>query len=53
MKFNKKQLEIIAYSLSLLVDDIEIKETKQETEHILIKLQSQKIYGKVNFYLEE
>ena len=50
MRFNKKQLQIIAYCLANLESDCEIKETRQEMHNILGGLQNKDIWGRCNFY---
>ena len=43
--FNKTQLEIIAYFLSLDVNEMKNKRIKKETIDVLIKLQKNNIWG--------
>tara|TARA_R100001443_G_scaffold89813_1_gene96348 strand:- start:474 stop:653 length:180 start_codon:yes stop_codon:yes gene_type:complete len=47
IKFNKTQLEIIAYFLSLDVDEMQNQRIKKETINILAKLQEIKIFGHI------
>ena len=53
MKFNKKQLEIIAMALSLAVDEMTNKETQAMTKSMLGTMQSIGIWGRVEFWEEE
>ena len=48
MQLNKSEKEIIAYYLSLCVDEQEDKNIKQKMEILITKLQNQNIFG----YLE-
>ena len=48
MQLNKSEKEIIAYYLSLSIDEQEDKNIKQKMEILITKLQNQNIFG----YLE-
>lgn len=49
----KEQLEIIAHSLSLHLQEIEVKETNDEIIEILHTLQENKIWGNAPFWKSE
>ena len=53
MRYTKKQKEIIAYCLSLLESDCEVEGTRNEMICMIQDLQSQKIFGDVDFYNQE
>ncbi len=53
IKLSKEQLEIVAKSLALLVEEVEVKETKKEMERILGALQSEGIWGEAKFFKGE
>tara|TARA_R110000744_G_scaffold156183_1_gene271754 strand:- start:7 stop:171 length:165 start_codon:yes stop_codon:yes gene_type:complete len=53
MRYTKKQKEIIAYCLSLLESECEVESTKNEMIYMIQDLQSQKIFGYVDFYNNE
>jgi len=50
MKYNKKQKEIIAYCLSLLENECENESTRNEMITMIQDLQSERIFGSINFY---
>tara|TARA_R110000824_G_scaffold358228_1_gene545760 strand:- start:1513 stop:1671 length:159 start_codon:yes stop_codon:yes gene_type:complete len=50
MTYTKKQKEIIAYCLSLLESDCEVKGTRNEMISMIQDLQRQNIFGYVDFY---
>ena len=52
MRFNKKQLEIIAYCLSNLEGDCENADTKKQMHGILGDLQEKGLWGRCKFYNE-
>ena len=53
MRFNKKQLEIIAMALTLAVDEMTNKETQAMTETMLGKMQDIGVWGRAEFWVEE
>ena len=53
MVLSKKKLEIIAHSLALHVEEVTIKDTKQEIIEILHVLAKNNIWGHANFWKEE
>jgi len=50
MRYTKKQKEIIAYCLSLLESDCEVESIRNEMHYMIQDLQSQRIFGYVDFY---
>jgi|9_EtaG_2_1085328.scaffolds.fasta_scaffold01523_12 predicted ATP-dependent serine protease len=52
-ELSKEQWEIIAHSLALHHDEIEVKETQKEVEKILSNLQNHRIFGDAKFWNEE
>ena len=50
MRYTKNQKEVIAYALALLIDECEIKSTKNDMMQIITDLQNEKIFGYVDFY---
>ena len=53
MRYTKKQKEIIAYCLYLLESDCEVESTRNEMIYMIQDLQSQKIFGYVDFYNDD
>ena len=53
MRFNKKQLEIIAMALALSVEEMTNEKTQAITESMLGKMQSIGVYGDAEFWVEE
>tara|TARA_R110000796_G_scaffold67610_1_gene155146 strand:+ start:65 stop:226 length:162 start_codon:yes stop_codon:yes gene_type:complete len=53
MRFNKKQLQIIAMALTLAVDEMTNKETQAMTETMLDNMQSIGVWGYAEFWEEE
>ena len=53
MRFNKKQLEIIAMALTLAVDEMTNEENKAMTESMLSKMQGIGVWGVAEFWVEE
>ena len=53
MVLTKKQLEIIAHSLSLHLQEVEVEDTRDEIIEILHTLQQNKIWGNAPFWKEE
>lgn len=53
MRYTKKQKEIIAHCLSLLESDCEVESTRNEMIYMIQDLQSQKIFGYVDFYNDD
>jgi|TARA_B110000908_G_scaffold60053_1_gene72988 hypothetical protein len=53
MRYTKKQKEIIAYCLSLLESDCEVEGTRNDMITIIQDLQSQRIFGYINYYLTD
>ena len=53
MRFNKKQLEIIATALALSVEEMTNKKTQAITESMLGQMQSYGIWGDAEFWVEE
>tara|TARA_Y100000361_G_scaffold151759_1_gene169777 strand:- start:27 stop:236 length:210 start_codon:yes stop_codon:yes gene_type:complete len=49
----EEQLQIIAHSLALHVEEVTIKDTKQEIIEILHVLAKNNIWGHANFWKEE
>tara|TARA_R110002153_G_scaffold261690_1_gene422194 strand:- start:679 stop:837 length:159 start_codon:yes stop_codon:yes gene_type:complete len=49
MKFTKKELEIIAHSLALHVEEMTNEKTRKTTESMLGKMQSEGIWGHADF----
>ena len=53
MRFNKKQLEIIAMALTLVVEEMTHEENKAMTESMLGKMQGIGVWGTAEFWVEE
>jgi hypothetical protein len=53
MRYTKKQKEIIAHCLSLLESECEVESTRNEMIYMIQDLQSQKIFGYVDFYNDD
>ena len=53
MRYTKKQKEIIAHCLYLLESDCEVESTRNEMIYMIQDLQSQKIFGYVDFYNDD
>lgn len=53
MKFNKKELEIIATALALEVEEMTNKETQSITQSIISKMQQKNFYGNAEFWVDE
>ena len=53
MRFNKKQLEIIATALALSVEEMTNKKTQAITESMLGKMQGIGVWGTAEFWVEE
>tara|TARA_R100000541_G_scaffold9558_2_gene17280 strand:+ start:7458 stop:7619 length:162 start_codon:yes stop_codon:yes gene_type:complete len=53
MRFNKKQLEIIATALALSVEEMTNEKTQAMTETMLGNMQSIGVYGDAEFWEEE
>ena len=53
MKFNKKQLEIIAHSLALHVEEVEVESVRLQMEIMLGQMQEIGIWGSVGFNNDE
>ena len=53
IKINNPELQIIAHSLALHVEEVTIKDTKQEIIEILHVLAKNNIWGHANFWKEE